>query len=141
MADYEAKASVEIDADSGRVWEALTSHQAIKQYMFGTTVESDWRVGSPITWSGEWQGKAYQDKGEILRFEPVRCLSYSHYSPLSGARDEPDSYHTVTIELAADDGRTRVSLAQNKNATEEERDHSQENWQMMLGGLKKYLEE
>ena len=64
---------------------ALVDPAAIKQYMFGTTVESDWREGSSIVWKGEWQGRAYEDKGVILRLEPGRLLQYSHFSPLSGA--------------------------------------------------------
>jgi hypothetical protein len=36
--------------------------------------------------------------------------------------------------------RTRVSLTQDNNATEEARPHSKKNWAMMLGGLKKFLE-
>ena len=40
--------------------------EAIKQYMFGTNVVTDWREGSPITWKGEWQGKSYEDKGVMF---------------------------------------------------------------------------
>ena len=31
----------------------------------GADVESDFKVGSPITFRGEFKGKTYQDKGEI----------------------------------------------------------------------------
>jgi uncharacterized protein YndB with AHSA1/START domain len=138
-----AKASVDIDASSDEVWEALVQPEAIKEYMFGTNVVTDWREGSPITWKGEWKGKAYEDKGEILRLEPGRTLQYSHFSPLSGLPDTSENYHTVTIELA-DDGdhgeETHVSLTQDNNPTEEAREHSEENWGVMLDGLKKFLE-
>jgi len=51
-----ARASITINAPSARVWDALVSPEAIKQYnMFGTHVVTDWREGSPITWKGEWQ--------------------------------------------------------------------------------------
>jgi hypothetical protein len=46
--------------------------------MFGTEVTSQWREGSAITWRGEWQGRAYEDKGVILQFKPGRTLQYSH---------------------------------------------------------------
>src|SRR3712207_3761127 len=92
-----AKASVTINASSEKVWDALVNPEAIKQYMFGTNVVSGWREGSPIIWRGEWQGKPYEDKGVILRFKPGRGLQYSHFSPLSGLPDKPESYHTVTI--------------------------------------------
>ncbi len=139
--DLIAKASIRINASSEKVWKALVSPGAIKQYMFGTEVTSDWREGSPITWKGEWEGKAYEDKGTILQVEPGRLIEYSHFSPLSGLPDKPENYHTVTIELSGDGSQTNVSLKQNKNETEEARAHSEKNWAMMLAALKQYLEQ
>ena len=136
-----AKASTTIDAPAGAVWKALVTPEAIKEYMFGTTVESSWSEGSAITWKGEWQGKSYEDKGVILRFRPEHVLQYSHFSPLSGLPDTPENYHTVTVELAAQNGHTRVSLSQDNNTTEQERAHSVKNWKQMLAGLKQYAEQ
>jgi uncharacterized protein YndB with AHSA1/START domain len=136
-----AKAQVEIDARIPQVWDALVTPEAIKQYMFGTNVESEWKEGAPITWKGEWEGRPYEDKGTILKFQPGRELQYTHFSPLSGQPDTPDNYHTVTITLEPDDGTsTVVTLTQDNNATEEERRHSEQNWGMMLTSLKDYLE-
>jgi uncharacterized protein YndB with AHSA1/START domain len=136
-----AKATVTIAMPTKKVWDALVNPAAIKQYFFGTTVVSDWRVGSPIIWKGEWQGKSYEDKGSILQYEPGRTLQYSHFSPLSGLPDKPENYHTVTIELSAGKDQTKVILSQDNNATEEERAHSEQNWGMMLAALKKFLEQ
>ncbi len=108
--------------------------------MFGTNVVSDWQEGSPIVWKGEWQGKSYEDKGVILQLKPGRILQYSHFSPLSGLQDIPSNYHTVTIELLADGGQTQVSLDQDNNSTEDERVHSEKNWEMMLSSLKTFIE-
>ncbi|MCC9076094.1 SRPBCC domain-containing protein [Litorilinea aerophila] len=134
-----ARASITINAPVERVWGALVNPEAIKQFMFGTHVVTDWREGSPITWKGEWQGKSYEDKGVILRFEPPRVLQYSHFSPLSGLPDKPENYHTVTIELSNEGNQTHVLLSQDNNATEEAREHSERNWEMMLAALKKFL--
>ena len=135
-----AKASVTIDAPIAKVWDALVNPEAIKEYMFGTDVASDWHEGSPITWKGEWQGKAYEDKGVIRQLQPERLLQYAHFSPLSGLPDHPENYHTVTIELTDKGNQTVVSLAQDNNSTEEAREHSEKNWGMMLAGLKTFLE-
>ncbi len=135
-----ARASISINAPSEKVWKALVDPDAIRQYMFGTQVVSDWREGRPIVWKGEWQGKPYEDKGVILQFKPGRVIQYSHFSPLSGLEDQPENYHTVTIELSADGNQTRVALSQDHNATEEERAHSEKNWEMMLTALNKFLE-
>lgn len=133
-------ARITIDTPVAVVWNALVNPEVIKRYMFGTTVVSDWKVGGSIRWKGTWNGRAYEDKGTILEFKPNRVLSYSHFSPLSGDPDLPQNYHTVTIELSRDGGRTVVSLSQDNNPTEEAKRHSDENWKTMLAGLKKLLE-
>src|SRR6187399_1192874 len=96
---YVAKAQAIINANTAKVWNALTNPEMIKKYMFGATVISDWKEGSKIIWKGEWEGKSYEDKGKILRFEPEKSLQYSHFSPLSGLHDNPENYHIVTIDL------------------------------------------
>ncbi len=138
--DLIAKASIHINTPKARVWEALVNPEAIQQYMFGTHVVSDWQVGSPITWQGVWQGKSYEDRGVILQFAPGKTIQYSHFSPLAGLPDEPENYHVVRVDLAENGSGTHVSLTQDNNASEEERAHSEKNWEMMLEALRKYLE-
>jgi uncharacterized protein YndB with AHSA1/START domain len=135
-----ATVSISIAAPNNKVWDALVNPVAIRQYFFGTTVVSDWHLGSPIVWKGDWQGKTYEDKGVILQFDPGRTIQYSHFSPLSGLPDKPENYHTVTVKLSSSEDLTLVSLSQDKNGSEEERVHSEQNWGMMLAALKKYLE-
>ena len=135
-----ARTSITINASSAKIWNALVNPEAIKQYMFGTNVVSDWHEGSPIVWKGEWQGRPYEDKGQILQFKPAQTIQYSHFSPLSGLPDKPENYHTVTIELTTDGNQTYVSLAQDNNANEEEQIHSENNWKMMLTSLKQFVE-
>ncbi|MGO4433808.1 SRPBCC domain-containing protein [Paenarthrobacter sp. RAF9] len=59
----DAVATASIPANRQKVWEALTDPALIKQYFLGTNVETTWRVGDPITYSGEYNGKSYEDKG------------------------------------------------------------------------------
>jgi uncharacterized protein YndB with AHSA1/START domain len=108
--------------------------------MMGSRVETDWRPGSPITWSGEYEGRAYQDKGEIVEVQPRHRLIVTHFSPLSGQPDEQENYHTVRYELDEHGGRTHVSLTQDNNGSPDEAEHSARNWKMMLDGLKKVVE-
>jgi uncharacterized protein YndB with AHSA1/START domain len=135
-----AEADVTIDASAGDVWNALVSPAAIKAYMFGTTVTSDWTEGRPITWAGEMKGTRYEDRGVIVQSKPERLLQYTHFSPLAGLPDVPESHHTVTIELSPEGGRTHVVLTQDKNTTEREKEHSKANWQQVLDGLKRFVE-
>jgi uncharacterized protein YndB with AHSA1/START domain len=135
-----AKSATTIDAPKSDVWAALVTPAAIKQYMFGADVSSSWKEGTPITWTGEWQGKPYQDKGIVKRVERERMLQYTHFSPLAGQPDKPENYHTVTIELSGAGDQTHVVLTHDNNATDEARAHSEKNWSTMLGGLKKFVE-
>lgn len=108
--------------------------------MFGTTVVSDWKEEDPIIWKGVWQGKEYEDKGIILKVEKEKLIRYTHYSPLSGKPDKPENYHVVSIELKNNDNGVSVTLTQDNNETEQERDHSESNWTIMLNELKKFVE-
>jgi len=137
---FVAKATITIHAPTSKVWEALTKPEIIKQYLFGTTVTTDWRVGSPITYEGIWKGKAYKDKGKILQVEPGKLLVSTFWSALSGLPDAPENYQTVRYELAPEGSSTRLSITQDNNATQQDADHSAQNWQVVLEGLKKLLE-
>jgi uncharacterized protein YndB with AHSA1/START domain len=138
---FEAIKSVTIDAPRAKVWDALTNPLKVKQYMHGTTMSTDWKVGSPITWTGEWQGQSYEDKGTVLAVEPERLLKTTHWSPMGGSQDEPENYHTITYELAEQGGKTILALTQDNNATQEEADKMAENnWGPMLQGLKETAE-
>jgi uncharacterized protein YndB with AHSA1/START domain len=140
MAGYLATAEIEINASPAQVWAALTDPALIKRYMFGSQVETDWQQGSPILWKGEYEGRTYEDKGEILEIETERLLKVTHFSPLSGQEDVPENYHTLRYELKENGDKTHVSLSQDKNASEAEAEHSKGMWETMLGGLKEVVE-
>jgi uncharacterized protein YndB with AHSA1/START domain len=137
---YTATTSSRIDASPETDWEALTDPDTIKQYFFGSEIRTDWEVGSPIVFRGEWEGETYRDEGEIRRFEPERVLEYTHWSPLSGKPDVPRHYLTVTWELTEVAAGTRLTLTQGNNDSEGARDHSEEKWGLVLGNLKVLLE-
>jgi uncharacterized protein YndB with AHSA1/START domain len=135
-----SEATTTINAPVSKVWEALTNPGLIEQYLYGTEVTSDWKVGSPITYKGEWQGKAYEDKGEILQIEPDKLLVSTFWSSLAGLPDTPENYKTVRYELSTENGGTRITITQDNNTSQEEANHSQQNWNTVLGKLKELLE-
>ena len=138
---FDAVKAITIDASPARVWHALTDPAEVKQYMHGTNLETDWTVGGPILWNGEWKGASYVDKGTVLAFEPVRLLQVTHWSPMGGTPDEPDNYHTVTYELSEAGPRTVLTLRQDNNATQAEADQMADaNWGPVLEALKAIAE-
>jgi uncharacterized protein YndB with AHSA1/START domain len=140
---YEASTSVEIQAGAEQVWQALVDPDLVKLYLHGTTLETDWTVGGPVVWRGEWQGKPYEDKGEVLAIDPPRRLAVTHWSPLTGDPDVPENYHHVTYELEPlDAGRTRVTLTQGNSPSREAAEAMIENgWRPVLQTLKQVVEE
>ncbi|MGE5224756.1 MAG: SRPBCC family protein [Omnitrophica WOR_2 bacterium] len=134
------RVSILIHAPASEVWEALTNPDLIQQYLFGTRVATDWKAGSPITWRGEWQGKEYEDKGTVLQAVPERLIETTYWSSMGGLPDAPENYKKVTYELKPEDGDTLLTLTQDNNASEEEKNHTEQNWKMVLDGLKKLVE-
>jgi len=137
---FTAKAKTTIHAPASKVWDAITRPALIKQYLFGTDVISDWKVGSPIIYKGEWQGKTFEDKGKILKLEPEKLLVSTHWSPLSGVPDTPENHHTVTYALNGTNDSTEVTITQDNNANEKEKAESEQIWRTVLDGMKKMLE-
>ena len=138
-----AQVSKTIEASPSEVWRALTTPKTLKTYFMGSDVETDWKVGHPIRFRGEYKGKAYEDHGEIRSFEPEKRLAFSHFSPLTGAKDAPENYNLITIELAPHGAETKVTLTQAKLEGEpkpadlKQRDEFAKNWAMVLDGLNK----
>src|SRR3954470_13358862 len=140
MAGFTATAQTDVAAPPERVWAALTEPQQIATYMQGSRVTTTWEVGSTITWDGEYDGRAYQDKGEVLTYDEPHVLSVTHYSPMMGQPDEPENYHTLVYTLTASGDGTTVELSQDGCDSEEQAAQFSDNWQSMLDGLKKHIE-
>lgn len=139
MTGQTVSASVEISASPGQVWHALTEPDLIREYFVGTQVETTWEPGSPITWSGEYDGRTYEDKGEVVEVVPEERLVVTHFSPLSGQEDRPENYHRLTYRLADEGDATQVTLEQD-NTPAESAEEFTANWETMLGNLKELVE-
>jgi uncharacterized protein YndB with AHSA1/START domain len=143
MESVTAQVSKHVDAPPSDVWKAITDPARLKRFFFGADVESGWEPGDPIRMRGEFKGKPYEDKGEIREAAPGKRLSFSHYSPLSGAPDKRENYHVVTFDLDPDGDGSKVTLSQSnldgtvKASDTEHRAEYEKNWQGVLEGLAK----
>jgi len=138
---FVAKISIEINAESTVVWKWLTDPELIKQYFFGTQTETDWKKGSPITFRGEWEGKKYEDKGTILDIQSGKFVKYNYWSSMSGTPDAPENYATIMYELTTKGNTTILTIIQDGITTEESKAHSEQNWNAVMGGMKKMIEQ
>jgi uncharacterized protein YndB with AHSA1/START domain len=133
--------SILIHAPAERVWEALTDPTQIKQYLFGTDAKSDWKEGSPVTYTGQWEGKQYEDKGHIIEIVPHKKLHTTYWSSMSGKDDQPENYNNVLYELNPEGDSTLLTISQDKIADEEGAKQMNENWGKVLEGIKELIEQ
>jgi len=140
MSGLIARAAIDVRAPRERVWEALTEPAEIARYMGGSEVETDWQVGSPIVWRGEYDGHTYEDRGTVLVNDQPARLSVTHFSPLMGKTDEPENYHTLVYTLTETEEATRVELTQDGCDSQEQVEQFSANWQQFLEGLKRVSE-
>jgi uncharacterized protein YndB with AHSA1/START domain len=131
------KRQIEINADPSTVWNALLDPKLIKQYMFGSDATVDAREGGKITYRGEWQGKSYEDTSDIVKFDPEKTLQVTHSSNLSAE----DNYHLVTYSLEPVGDMTMLTLEQDNAKNEDQVAEMGKNWEMILQGLKKVVED
>ncbi|MBI5856887.1 MAG: SRPBCC domain-containing protein [Sphingobacteriales bacterium] len=132
--------TVTINALTSKVWDALTNPDIIKQWLFGTNVISDWKVGSPIFFTGTWQGTAYKDKGTILQFEKEKVFQYNYWSGFSGLADSIENYSIINFSILPLSNGTQLSLTQTNFPTETGYEHSDKNWDTVLGLMKNTIE-
>lgn len=138
--DLKLTVSKSINAPASAVWKALTNEAMIKEYFFGTEVETDWQKGNSIVFRGSWQGQEYVDKGTILEIEEQQLLQYDYWSSMSGLEDKPENYATITCRLDSKDGRTKLTIEQQGFQDQDSCDHSAKNWESVLADLKSLVE-
>jgi len=132
--------SIFINASTSKVWDALTNPEMVRQYLFGTNMSADWKVGGRITYRGSWEGKEYEDGGTILELVPEKILKSTYWSSMSGTEDKPENYVVVTYSLEKKDNGTLLTIMQDNNKTAEGAEHSGSNWGMVLDAMKKLIE-
>ena len=139
--NIKAQVSINIHATISTVWDALTDPAIIKKYLFGTNTVTDWKVGSPIKFNGEWEGKTYEDKGTILEVDKYKMIKYDYWSSMSGIEDKPENYVIVSYQLSGEGDNVNLTVLQENIPDEKTKAHSEENWHKVLDGLKKVVEE
>jgi uncharacterized protein YndB with AHSA1/START domain len=131
---------VKFKAPMAKVWQGLTDPALVKEYFFGTDLESSWRVGEPIKFSGEWNGHKYEDHGTILDIDPGTFVKYSYWSSMSGTEDKPENYANITYNLTENNGETELTVTQDNVKNEEAKVHSEQNWTGLFEELRKLIE-
>jgi uncharacterized protein YndB with AHSA1/START domain len=132
---------IHIAATPDSVWQALTDGALTRQYWYGRRVESDWKVGSQVTfWYETGSGEAVSDRGILLESNRPQRLSYTFQVQFNEEmRDESPSRVTFEIEAEGEECKLTVThdeLEAGGKVVEAVRD----GWPAILCSLKSLVE-
>jgi len=124
------------------LWPILTESKYSKEYMFNCSVDSDWKIGSPIIWQGNYHGYDAYQKGEILDIKPFELIKYSTFDPNFGLDDIPDNYIHVTYLIKAIDDKTELTIVNETfDGNDERMGHINQGWEMVADKIKEVAEQ
>ena len=127
-----------IAASPEKVWQALTDPVFTQRYWYGTRVESDWQVGSPITFV-KAPGMGDPDTGKVLVADRPKKLAFSWHIAWGPMAKEKDSRVTFTIEREG--AGSKLTLVHDEFEEGSAAAEALKNgWPAILAGLKKTLE-
>ncbi len=137
-----ASKSIEINAEPFKVWDVLTNPKKIKIFLYGTETITDWKVGSPIVFQGEYKGQKYKDKGNVLENIKNKILKYNYWSNFSGLEDKPENYSIVNYNIEKlSETKTKFTWTQTGFANEDGKCHTEQGLEAILKQIKNITEE
>ncbi|MGL5888864.1 MAG: SRPBCC family protein [Bacteroidia bacterium] len=140
MNNNTVKGSIKINASSTNIWDVLINPAKIVLYT-GSLMQTDWKVGSPITWSGDMHGTKYINKGQVLEVIPEKLLRYTYWSGMGGDQDLPENYSEISYTLnLTDDENILLEYTRINIATEIETQIFEQHIDSMLSEIKKLSE-
>ena len=139
--ELKAIATISINVSAAQVWDALTNPEKIKVYLYGTSTITDWKVGSSISFEGEYNGQTYRDKGNVLENELNKLLKYNYWSGFSGLEDVLENYSTITYSIKEISSTSiKFTWLQEGFSSQEGQQHSQSGLPEMLKQIKQLVE-
>jgi uncharacterized protein YndB with AHSA1/START domain/DNA-binding transcriptional ArsR family regulator len=99
--------SIYINASPERVWRAITDGDETVQYYYGTRVNSDWKVGSRVSY--DYPDGTVAADGEVIECSPPNRLEttfLAHWDP----EVEAEGPIRHVWELEAEDGATKLTV-------------------------------
>ncbi len=122
-----------------KLWAALTQPEMTRQYFFGLSVTTDWRVGADLTYLRP-DGNP-EIRGEVLEVIPNRKLVYSFNGECAEENQAGDPPSRVTFEIEPMGAACKLILVHDGFDTETTTYEGVGNgWPLVLSGLKTLLE-
>ncbi|MBO1510189.1 SRPBCC family protein [Metabacillus bambusae] len=141
--------SIEINASSAKVWEALTNptyaDQWASEFSSGGpqfSIVSEWNFGSPVLWKG--QDETVIVEGNVTALELHKVLRFTVFDVRSSERPPVTEEDGITFNLSEQDGKTSLHILQGDFSVmkdgEKYRDLSAEIWGKVLPKIKNMAE-
>ncbi len=133
--------AIVIAASKAKIWDVLTNVDAIKDYMFGSVVSTNWQPGSGITFIRNFNGTQFSDKGQILEVSPYDRLKFTYWSSQEGYGDISQNYSIITYTLEKESqGHQTLKYRREKIPLEFERKNQEKFLPGLLRHIKKLAE-
>jgi uncharacterized protein YndB with AHSA1/START domain len=107
--------TINIKASIQKVWDAITKPELVKQWQYGSDLITDWKVGSAIRFSTEWQGKIFEQWGKILEMQSNRLVMYSLFASRPDLEDKPENYFVMSYVLTQENENCKLEILQEDN--------------------------
>jgi uncharacterized protein YndB with AHSA1/START domain len=135
---------IQINAPPSRVWHVLTTPEWMNRWMMPDAelkIITGWQVAGPILIRGQMNGKDFENRGTVVKFEPGRALEYTHLSSISRLPDRAESYVSIDFRLEPLGDQTTLELTLSNFPNESICKHMVFYWNVTLEILRRLIEE
>lgn len=132
--------TITLDATKSKVWDTLTKPELVKLWQFGSELITSWEVGSNIKFRTEWEGKIFEQWGQVLEVRPTELLKYSLFAPRPDLEDKPENYFIMSYVLTTENGQTKLEIIQEDNRPDAKQEEPQGEENPILQSLKNVIE-
>ena len=129
-----------IKAPVQKVWDIITKPESVKQWQFGSDLVTDWKIGSDIKFSTEWEGVTYLQWGKVLDVKQNEIVKYSLFAPRPNLEDKPENYFIMSYVLTTINGQTKLEITQEDNRPGAVQEEPQGEENPILKSLKDFAE-
>jgi uncharacterized protein YndB with AHSA1/START domain len=131
---------IRLDATKDKVWDTLTKPELVKLWQYGSDLVTNWEVGSNIKFRTEWEGKIFEQWGQVLEVKPLELLKYSLFAPRPGLEDKPENYFVMSYVLTTENDQTKLEIIQEDNRPNAKQEEPQGTENPILQSLRKITE-
>ena len=131
--------SVYIETTPDRLWDSLTKGDITCQYWYGRRIDSDWKIGSPVTFWLDYS-QDIDMNGKVLEYKPLHRLSFS-WNVQMGTGSKKESSSRLSFELESLGSVVKCTVTHDELQVGQRVPRGvSEGWPIVMCSLKSFLE-